>query len=40
MRRCIVDYYLRSNFTVAEWLVLLFVGFWLTRNILRAIIMA
>jgi hypothetical protein len=40
MQRQIQKYYYRTNFTVVELLVIVGLLFWLTRNVLFAIIMA
>jgi len=40
VQRQILKYYYRTNFTVVELLVIVGLLFWLTRNVLFAIIMA
>ena len=38
LKQKVVLWYYRSNFTVAEWIVILGLGFWLTKKALFAII--
>ena len=40
LKQKVLHYYYRTNFTVVELLVIVGLLFWLTRNVLFAIIMA